>query len=103
MEMVLTIVSIILALGAIGAWLLSAGKRMANQDQNQKDIDGVGRKVDHIRKELKEEINDIRSEHKELDSKVDEIAKTTVANNTLLSVINNTLNRFLDSHAGDMR
>ena len=97
MEMALTIISIVLGLGAIGAWLLSAGKRMAEQEQNSKDIDGVSQKTVHIRTELKEEIGDIRNEHRQLDTKVDEIAKTTVANNTLLGVMNVTLNRLLDA------
>ena len=101
MELALTIVSIVLALGAIGAWLLSAGKRMAEQDQNKKDIGSVSRKVEHVRRELREEIGDVRSEHRQLDTKVDELVKTTAANNTLLSVINGTLNRLLDTHIGE--
>lgn len=56
MDMALTIISIVLGLGAIGGVLLFVGRFMAEQDQSKKDIDGVSRKVDHIRKDLKEEI-----------------------------------------------
>jgi septal ring factor EnvC (AmiA/AmiB activator) len=96
--MVLTIVSIVLGLGAIGAWLLTAGKRMAQNEQTKKDVDGIGRKVEAIRRELKEDVHAIKMEQKELDNKVDEIAKMTVENNVLLSKMNESLNRLLDAH-----
>ena len=98
MDMVLTVISIVLGLGAIGAWLVSAGKRMAEQEQTKKDLDGMGRKVEHIRKETKEELMSVRIEHKELCSKVDEISRISIENNTLLGAMNTALNRLLDSH-----
>jgi len=103
MEMVLTIVSIVLGFGAAGGVLLAMGVFKAEHNQSKKDTDGLGRKIEHVRKELKEDIKEVKNEHNQLESKVDEIAKTTVANNTLLSMMNVTLNRFLDAHAGDMR
>ena len=74
---------------------------MAEQEQNKKDIGTVDLKMDDIRKELKSEIRDVRGEHRQLDAKVDEIAKTSAANHTLLGAINNTLNRLLDTHMGE--
>jgi len=76
------------------------GQRMERELQQSKDIDGVGRKVEHIRKELKVEIAEVRDEHNDLRRRVDEIATTVSASHALLGVMNETLNMLMKSHSG---
>lgn len=67
---------VILSLSAIGALLIGAGKRQAEQDENRKDIDGIGRKVEHVRKDLQGQIDKVGDEHHELCREVSEIKAT---------------------------
>ncbi len=77
---------------------LTKGQRMAEEKQQTKNIDGIGRKIEHVRKELKVEIAEVRGEHNELREKVNEIATTTAANHALLGAMNDTLNMLVKTH-----
>ncbi len=77
---------------------LAKGLRMAKDDQQIKDIEGIGRKIEHVRKELKVEIAEVHGEHNDLREKVNMIATTTAANHALLGAMNDTLNMLVKTH-----
>lgn len=80
----LTIVSLILALGGVGAWLITAGRTMQRNEETAKDVDGLGRKVEKVRQDLQQQINTNKTEHDELAREVSEIKATTKSTHTLV-------------------
>jgi SMC interacting uncharacterized protein involved in chromosome segregation len=87
MESITTIYSIagiVLSLGAIGAWLLTAGRNMQRNEETAKDVDGLGRKVEKVRQDLQAQINTNKTEHDELAREVSEIKATTKSTHTLV-------------------
>lgn len=79
---------------------LAKGLRMARDDQQTKDIGGIGRKIEHVRKELRVEIADVRNAHNELQEKLNEIALTTASTKALLGAMNDTLNILVKARSG---
>ena len=55
------------------------GQREAERKQMDADIDGIGRKVEHVRKDLQSQIDEQRREHSELSERVARIDATTQA------------------------
>jgi len=87
MESITTIASIaglVLALGAIGAWLLTAGRSMQRNEETAKDVGGLGLKVTQVRKDLQGQINSNKSEHDNLAREVSEIKATTESTHKLV-------------------
>lgn len=78
------IVGLVLALGAIGAWLLTAGRTMQRNEETSKDVDGIGRKVENVRKDLQAQINENKGEHDTLAREVSEIKATTKSTHILV-------------------
>jgi septal ring factor EnvC (AmiA/AmiB activator) len=81
------------------------GRRMEQEKQQRKDIDGIGKKVERVRTELKGEIDTMREEHNDLREKVNEIAVTTAKTNVMIEGVAANLDRLLVAHnsPGDMR
>lgn len=87
MEAISTVASalgVILALGAIGAWLLTAGRTMQRNEETVKDVDGLGRKVEKVRQDLQTQINANKNEHDQLAREVSEIKATTKSTHILV-------------------
>jgi hypothetical protein len=74
-----TIIGILLGLSALGAILVGVGKRRAEHTEDRKDIDGIGRKVEHIRKDLQGQIDKTGDEVVALGREVSEIKATVKA------------------------
>ena len=74
------------------------GLNMAKDEQQTKDIDGIGRKVEHIRSELKTDISAVRVEHNALRTKVDEIALTVASSHAMLTAMSGNLDRLVSAH-----
>jgi outer membrane murein-binding lipoprotein Lpp len=79
-----SIAGIVLALGAIGAWLLTAGRNMQRNEETAKDVDGLGRKVEKVRQDLQQQINTNKNEHDQLAREVSEIKATTTSTHILV-------------------
>jgi hypothetical protein len=78
------ILGIVLGLGAIGAWLVTYGRQQAMGEQAKKDIDGVGRKVEHVRKDLQTQIDKVEDDHALLSREVSEIKATVTGTHSLV-------------------
>ena len=83
MELLGQLLGIVLGLAAVGAWLLTAGRTMQRNEETAKDVDAIGRKVEHVRKDLQAQINENKTEHDSLAREVSEI-KATTSNTHLL-------------------
>jgi uncharacterized membrane protein len=80
----LTIVSLVVAFGAVGAWLLTAGRNMQRNEETAKDVEGIGRKVERVRQDLQGQINENKQEHDSLAREVSEIRATTASTHKLV-------------------
>lgn len=84
MELMGTILGIVLALGAIGAWLLTAGRTMERNAETKKDVDAIGKKVGTVEQKLQCQIDAQRVKHDSLSREVSEIKATTTSTHALV-------------------
>jgi len=74
-----SMVSIIIGVGALLAWAVTYGRTMEKNAQTTKDVDGIGRKVEAVRKDLQAQIDVTKNEHDALAREVSEIKSTTTS------------------------
>lgn len=91
LEQVGLIISIVLGLGAIGGVLIFIGKWLSETATMKENINGIGRKVNHIRGEMQGEIEKVETKiekvedkHNELGREVSEIHATVSSNHEML-------------------
>lgn len=79
MELLGTLLGIVLGLGAVVAWLLTAGRTLQRNEETVKDVDALGNKIEYVRKDLQSQINENKNEHDSLAREVSEIKSTTTS------------------------
>lgn len=84
MELLGALLGIVLGLGAIGAWLLTAGRTLQRNEETVKDVDALGRKIESVRKDLQYQINENKNEHDSLAREVSVIKATTTSTHALV-------------------